>query len=71
MIVEYFNNTYGFGKLCRLYGMSQSALKDWIRLYNTLGHEGLRTGSKASHYWVETKLAAINVYLSGQLTYGR
>jgi transposase-like protein len=58
------NNTYGFRELCRLYGMSQSALKDWIRLYNTLGFEGLKTGSKASHYSAETKHAAINDYLS-------
>lgn len=68
IIIEYLNNTYGFRELCRLYGMSQSALKDWIRLYSTLGFEGLKTRSKASHYSAETKLAAINDYLSGKLT---
>ncbi len=68
IVIEYLNNTYGFRELCRLYGMSQTALRDWIRLYNTLGFDGLKTGSKANHYAAETKHAAINDYLSGKLT---
>lgn len=69
IILEYLNNTYGFRELCRIYGMSQSALKDWIRLYNTFGLEGLQTGSKGSHYTVELKKSAINDYLCGKLTF--
>ncbi|BAE84722.1 helix-turn-helix domain-containing protein [Desulfitobacterium hafniense] len=64
IIIEYLNNTHGFRELCRIYGMSQGALKGWIRLYNAFGFEGLRTGSKARHL----KQAAVNDYLSGKLT---
>ena len=43
--------------------MAQQALKDWIRLYETFGMEGLKTGSKASCYSKEVKEAAIQDYL--------
>lgn len=68
IIIEYLNNTHGFRELCRIYGMSQGALKGWIRLYNAFGFEGLRTSSKARHYSSELKQAAVNDYLSGKLT---
>lgn len=68
IIIEYLNDTHGFRELCRIYGMSQGALKDWIRLYNTFGFEGLRTSSKARHYSSELKQAAFTDYLSGKLT---
>lgn len=68
IIIEYLNNTHGFRELCRIYGMSQGTLKDWIRLYNTFGFEGLRTSSKARHYSPELKQAAFTDYLSGKLT---
>ena len=47
--------SYGFRELCRIYGMSQGALKARIRLYNAFGWEGLVTGSKARQYSSETK----------------
>lgn len=68
IIIEYLNNTYGFRELCRIYGMSQGALKGWIRLYNAFGFEGLRTGSQASRYSSVLKQAAVNDYLSGKFT---
>ena len=43
--------------------MAQQALKDWIRLYETFGMEGLKTESKASCYSKEVKEAAIQDYL--------
>lgn len=68
ILIEYLNGTHGFRELCRIYGMSEGALKGWIRLYNTFGWEGLVTSSKASHYSAETKQAAVEDYLSKQLT---
>ena len=68
ILIEYLNGTHGFRELCRIYGMSEGALKGWIRLYNAFGWEGLVTSSKASHYSAETKQAAVEDYLSKQLT---
>ena len=68
ILMEYLNGTYGFRKLCQVYGMSQSALQGWIRLYNAFGFEGLRTGSKASHYSSELKESAVQDYLFGGMT---
>lgn len=68
ILIEYLNGTHGFRELCRIYGMSQGALKDWIRLYNAFGWEGLVTSSKARHYSSEIKQAAAADYLSKCLT---
>lgn len=68
ILIEYLNGTHGFRELCRIYGMSEGALKGWIRLYNAFGWEGLVTSSKASHYSSETKQAAVEDYLSKHLT---
>lgn len=68
ILIEYLNGTHGFRELCRIYGMSQGALKDWIRLYNAFGWEGLVTSSKATHYSAEIKQAAAEDYLSKCLT---
>ena len=43
--------------------MAQGTLKDWIRLYETFGMEGLRTGYSITHYPKETKEAAVQDYL--------
>lgn len=63
IILEYQAGTHGFRELCRIYGMAQQALKDWIRLYEIFGMEGLKTESKASCYSKEVKEAAIQDYL--------
>ncbi|WP_027630049.1 helix-turn-helix domain-containing protein [Ruminiclostridium cellobioparum] len=68
IIIEYLNNTYGFRELCRIYEMSQGALKGWIRLYNAFGFEGLRTSSQASRYSSVLKQSAVNDYLNGKYT---
>lgn len=68
IIIEYLNNNYGFRELCRIYGMSQGALKGWIRLYNAFGFEGLRTSSQASRYSSVLKHTAVNDYLNGKYT---
>lgn len=68
ILTEYLNGTHGFRKLCRIYGMSEGALKGWIRLYNAFGWEGLVTGSKARHYSPEIKQVAVEDYLSKRLT---
>lgn len=68
ILIEYFNGTHGFMELCRIYGMSQGALKGRIRLYNAFGWEGLITGSKARFYTSEAKQATVEDYLSGHFS---
>ena len=67
ILLEYQTGVHGFRELCRIYGMAQSALKDWIRLYETFGMEGLRTGSTTTYYSKETKKAAVQDYLTHKL----
>ena len=67
ILQEYQTGVHGFRELCRIYGMGQSALKDWIRLYETFGMEGLRTGSTTTYYSKETKKAAVQDYLTHKL----
>ena len=67
ILLEYQTGVHGFRELCRVYGMAQSALKDWIRLYETFGIEGLRTGSSTTHYSKETKEAAVQDYLTHKM----
>ena len=67
IILEYQSGVHGFLELCRIYGMAQGALKDWIRLYETFGMEGLRTGYSITHYPKETKEAAVQDYLIHKL----
>lgn len=67
ILLEYLNNTYGFREICRIYSIAQQSLKDWIRLYETFGIEGLKTGATASRYSKETKEAAVNDYLTHSL----
>lgn len=68
ILTEYQNVTYGFREICKVYNINQGSLKNWIRLYETFGAAGLQTGSKASEYSSEQKLAAVNDYLNGKLT---
>lgn len=69
IVSEYINDIYGFREICRRYNLSQTALKDWKRLYETFGWSGLETGSKTTHYSKETKEAAVRDYLSDELTF--
>lgn len=67
IVTEYINNTKGFRESCRIYGMSQELLKNWIRLYNTFEFAGLQTGSKGTHYSSDLKKSAVFDYLSKKM----
>lgn len=69
MIVEkYISGNIGFREACRVYGMTQSAFKDWKRLYETFGPSGLMSSSTCTRYVVEDKKNAVLDYLNGSLT---
>lgn len=67
ILLEYEAGVHGFRKLCQIYGIAQQSLKDWIRLYETFGMEGLKTGSSATKYSRKTKQAAVQDYLAHKL----
>jgi len=48
------------------YGVPKSTLRDWVRLYETRGIEGLMSYSKSRKYKPETKIAAVQEYLDGK-----
>ena len=68
ILLEYQTGVHGFRELCRIYGIAQQSLKDWIRLYETFGMEGLKTGSTATDYSRETKQAAVQDYLDHRMS---
>ena len=67
ILLEYQAGVHGFRESCRIYGITQQSLKNWIRLYETFGMEGLKTGSSATHYSKETKQAVVQDYLVHKL----
>ena len=69
IVEEYLEGINGFRESCRIYGMCQSSLKNWIRLYKTFGPLGLQTNNKCSKYSSELKQNAIDDYLSGKFTF--
>lgn len=65
--MEYQAGVHSYQELCRIYGIAQTSLNNWLRLFETFGMEGLRTGSSATHYTKEIKEAAVQDYLSHKL----
>ena len=61
---EYLNGKIGFRESCRIYNINQQSLKDLIRLYNTFGTEGLKTGNTCTHYSDELKRMALGDYFN-------
>lgn len=68
ILSEYLDGIYGFREVCRRYNINQGSLKNWKRLYDTFGWNGLKSGSKSSHYSKEIKESAVRDYLCHALT---
>lgn len=68
IVLGYLNGNYGFRETAKINNISQTTLKNWIRLYNSLGLSGLRAGNKATRYSTEIKTNAVLDYLSGNST---
>lgn len=69
IVTGYLNGRNGFRESCRIYNVSQQGLKDWIRLYNTFGAEGLKSGNSCTRYSAEIKQHAVDDYFSHRLTF--
>ena len=66
-IVEaYISGEMGKSSIVLQYGVAWSTLRDWIRLYETRGVEGLMSYSRHRRISPETKLLAVREYLDGR-----
>ena len=68
IVEEYLSGTKGRSMILSEYGTAWSTLRDWIRLYETRGIEGLMSYSKSRKYSQETKRTAVQEYLEGKGT---
>jgi len=65
-IIElYLNGQLGKNSIQSQYGIGSTTLRDWIRLYQSRGAEGLIPASHNRKYSSETKHKAVADYLSG------
>lgn len=70
MVLDYLNKKGSYNYLTKQYGLkSTSQLKQWVRLYKEFGEEGLNRKRKNKKYSVQTKLDAIEYYLTSELSY--
>lgn len=68
IVMEYVNGVNGFRETCRIYNVSQSGLKEWLRLYKTFGLIGLKTGNTCTCYTSVTKQNAVDDYIHSRLS---
>ena len=53
-------------ELAERYGTGKATIRNWLRLYQTFGMEGLSQQKQTTRYSPELKLSAVKAYLSGQ-----
>lgn len=70
IVNSYLKGEIGFRATAIKYQISQTTLKNWIRLYKIHGVSGLQPTSKENHYSAVLKLNAVLDYLSGTMTRG-
>ncbi|MEY8762510.1 MULTISPECIES: transposase [Clostridium] len=68
IVTEYLNGTNGFRESCRIYNVSQSGLKDWLRLYKTFGITAFKENNKCRKYSSYIKKNAVHDYFSRRLS---
>lgn len=64
-VSEYLSGELCPSEITRIYGASDSALRDWARLYKSRGVEGLTPTNKTRKYTPEVKALAVKDYLDG------
>jgi len=52
----------------RKYGINNSTITRWIRLYEIRGIEGLKPSAESRKYGIEVKVQAVNEYMSGSVS---
>ena len=65
IVTEYIAGKTSPSEITYKYGASNSTLRDWVRLYNLRGVEGLTPTNKTRKYTPEIKALAVKDYLNG------
>lgn len=68
VVEEWLSGNESICGLARKYGISDTTVRDWIRLYKTRGGEGLIPAAQIRKYSVEVKTRAVEEYLSGEVS---
>ena len=66
IIEEYLQGRISQRELAERYGMGETVIRDWLRLYRTFGREGLFRQKHTTKYHQELKHTAVKAYLAGQ-----
>lgn len=66
IIEEYLQGRISQRELAERYGMGETVIRDWLRLYRTFGREGLFRQKHTTKYNQELKHTAVKAYLAGQ-----
>ena len=66
IIEEYLQGRISQRELAERYGMGETVIRDWLRLYRTFGREGLFRQKHTTKYNQELKHIAVKAYLAGQ-----
>ena len=63
---EYLQGRISQRELAERYGMGETVIRDWLRLYRTFGREGLFRQKHTTKYNQELKHTAVKAYLAGR-----
>lgn len=65
-VKEYLSGQNSLKSLAKKYGVGETSIRGWIRLYECFGEEGISYSSKYKGYSRELKEAAVKDYLQGK-----
>jgi transposase-like protein len=66
IVKAFLSGSMSMSMIISEYGVHKSTVRNWIRLYETRGFEGLMSYSRSRKYTSETKLSAVQEYLDGK-----
>ena len=70
VVKEYLEGNMGCKGLAKKYSIpAHSTVKTWVNAYESQGYEGLESKRKNNKYTSEYKLNAVNLYLTGEMSY--
>ena len=70
VVKEYLEGNIGYLSLAEKYNIkSESEIRKWVNAYKIQGYEGLEVKRKNNKYTLEFKLNAVNLYLTGEMSF--
>ncbi len=68
IVEDYLAGKEGISSICETTGISQTILRQWVRLYETRGIEGLVPTAKDRKYSAELKVMVVKEYIAGDIS---